>query len=278
MIIKIPFVSNNEIVLFKALVKNDGQDENLVIQMSESITHLWFVAALLLQIRVLVSSNMTLKNLQSQDSIRTYNSLLIAKNPSLNPILCWVAIRKSTREGRFRKCNDPSQAIWTSYTDLVFDRGGPASAKGTPDFNNDPQRNRYLRGLINSYIGELQTQTLITKRAPKWSNQLQTIKDMNIDMFWENLPHLEFLKDIKTQNQQQFKETILGLLTQENLHFQDSIQLKEQTTPIEQWLGITRELVPSFQEMIEEVPGTGKNKTKAQKSLNILLGNLDNEK
>lgn len=89
---------------------------------------------------------------------------MIAKNPYLNRILCWLAIRRAVREGRSR--HSPHPIMWETYDDLSWDRGGPASAKGTPDFNNEAQRLRYLRGLMNSYIGELQTQPLVTKRAP----------------------------------------------------------------------------------------------------------------
>ncbi|MFY2490368.1 hypothetical protein [Escherichia coli] len=273
MSIKIPFYSEKEFQLFIAFVKNEGKELSLISDFYISYCHLWFIASLLIQFRVLLNSSVSLKNIQSMDSIRTYNSLLIAKNPFLNKVLCWIAIRKAVREGRFRNCDNPTSLIWDSYNILSFDRGGPASGKGTPDFKNEAQRLRYLRGVINSFIGELQTQPLVSKRSLRWTSDIQSSKSLTIDEFWKSLLKME--DESKEFSQDIFKDQILELLSVANLHFQDTIEPSGNTTPLEQWLGITRELVPSPKNMMDQIPENPKKRSKEENSLNILLGNLD---
>eukprot|EP00210_Caulerpa_lentillifera_P009611 g9168.t1 len=275
MIIKVPFYFKKESQLFSAFVKNEGKELSLISEFYISTCHLWFVASLLIQFRVLIDSSVSLKNLQSLDSIRTYNSLLIAKNSYLNKVLCWIAIRRAVREGRFRNSENISPMIWDSYNILSYDRGGPASAKGTPDFNNEAQRLRYLRGIMNSFIGELQTQPLISKRSLRWSTDIQSSKSLTINEFWKSLPKMEDIGESQDFTQDIFKEQILGLLTADNLHFQDAIEPSGNTTPLEQWLGITREIVSSPKNMMDQIPENPKKRSKEQNSLNILLGNLE---
>lgn len=275
MVIKVPFYKDNEAQLFSAFVKNEGKELSLISDFYISYCHLWFIASLLIQFRVLVNSSVSLKNLQSLDSIRTYNSLLIAKNPYLNKVLCWIAVRRAVREGRFRNCDNPSSILWDSYNLLSFDRGGSASTKGTPDFKNEAQRLRYLRGIINSFIGELQTQPLVSKRSLRWSTDIQSSKSLTIDEFWKSLSKMEDIEESQEFSQKIFKEQLLGLLSAANLHFQDTIEPSGNTTPLEQWLGITRELVPSPKNMMDQIPENPKKRSKEQISLNILLGNLE---